>query len=106
MNLNHDIFREYDIRGIVESDFPDDIVESLGKAFGTYIFRKKGNTISVSGDIRDTSLNLKNNFIKGLLSVGINVIDIGTLPTPVNYYSMYLLNTDASVQITGSHNSS
>jgi len=104
MNLNESMFREYDIRGVVELDFPDDVVENLGKAFGTYISRKKGNVISVSGDIRETSPILKTNFINGILSTGVNVIDTGMLPTPVNYYSMYHLNTDAAVQITGSHN--
>ena len=104
MNLNESMFREYDIRGIVKLDFPGPVVESLGKAFGTYISRQKGNVISVSGDIRESSPELKTNFINGILSTGVNVIDTGMLPTPVNYYSMYHLNTDAAVQITGSHN--
>ena len=104
MDLNESIFREYDIRGVVEVDFPNVVVENLGKAFGTYISKQKGNVISVSGDIRETSPILKINFINGILSTGVNVIDTGMLPTPVNYYSMYHLNTDAAVQITGSHN--
>ena len=53
MNLNESIFREYDIRGIVEEDFSKDVVENLGKAFGTYILKNNGSTISVSGDIRE-----------------------------------------------------
>ena len=104
MDLNENIFREYDIRGEVSEDFQKDIVESLGKAFGTYIIKKGWKTISVSGDIRETSIELKDNFINGLLTTGVNVIDIGIVPTPTNYFSMYFLNTDAAVQITGSHN--
>ena len=104
MNLNESIFREYDIRGIVEEDFSKDVVENLGKAFGTYILKNNGSTISVSGDIRESSPVLKNYFISGLLSTGANVIDTGTLPTPVNYYSMFHLDVEAAVQITGSHN--
>ena len=104
MKLNESIFREYDIRGVVELDFPNSVVENLGKAFGTYISRQKGNIISISGDIRETSPILKTNFINGILSTGVNVIDTGMLPTPVNYYSMYHLKTDGAVQITGSHN--
>ena len=104
MDLNENIFREYDIRGVVAEDFQKDIVESLGKAFGTYIIKKGWKTISVSGDIRETSIELKDNFINGLLTTGVNVIDIGIIPTPTNYFSMYFLNTDAAVQITGSHN--
>ncbi len=104
MNLNHNIFREYDIRGIVKEDFQKDIVENLGKAFGTYISNKGWKSVSVSGDIRESSVELKNFFINGLLSTGAEVIDIGIIPTPTNYFSMYLLETDAAVQITGSHN--
>ena len=104
MDLNKNIFREYDIRGVVAEDFQKGIVESLGKAFGTYIIKKGWKTISVSGDIRETSIELKDNFINGLLTTGVNVIDIGIVPTPTNYFSMYFLNTDAAVQITGSHN--
>ena len=104
MNINENIFREYDIRGVVKLDFPNSVVENLGKAFGTYISKQKGKVISISGDIRESSPILKTNFINGILSTGVNVIDTGILPTPVNYYSMYHLNTDAAVQITGSHN--
>ena len=104
MYLNESIFREYDIRGIVIEDFPKEVVEKLGKAFGTYILRNDGKTISVSGDIRESSPTLKKYFISGILSTGANVIDTGMLPTPVNYFSMYHLNVDAAVQITGSHN--
>ena len=102
--MNETMFREYDIRGIVDVDFPDEVVKKLGKAFGTYILRKGGTQISVSGDIRESSPILKKNFIKGALSTGLNIIDIGIVPTPVNYYSMYKLETDGAVQITGSHN--
>ena len=102
--MNETMFREYDIRGIVDVDFPDEVVKKLGKAFGTYILRKGGTQISVSGDIRESSPILKANFIKGALSTGLNIIDIGIVPTPVNYYSMYKLETDGAVQITGSHN--
>ena len=104
MNLNESMFREYDIRGIVTEDFSKEVVEQLGRAFGTYILRNNGTEISVSGDIRESSPILKNYFISGILSTGANVIDTGMLPTPVNYYSMYHLNVDAAVQITGSHN--
>ena len=104
MKLNENIFREYDIRGVVKEDFQKDIVENLGRAFGTYIIEKGWKSIVVSGDIRETSLDLKNYFIHGLLTTGVNVIDIGIVPTPTNYFSMYFLNADAAVQITGSHN--
>ena len=52
MNINQYIFREYDVRGKVEDDFPPEVVESLGKAFGTFIKRGGGQEIALSGDIR------------------------------------------------------
>ena len=104
MKINENIFREYDIRGLVEIDFSNSLIKDLGKAFGTYIYKKGGKVISVSGDIRDSTPKLKEIFIEGVLSTGITVIDIGIVSTPMNYYSMYHLETDGAVQITGSHN--
>ena len=74
MHLNESIFREYDIRGIVIEDFPKEVVEKLGKAFGTYILRNNGKSISVSGDIRESSPNLKNYFISGILNSGLPIV--------------------------------
>jgi phosphomannomutase/phosphoglucomutase len=102
--LNLDIFREYDIRGNVEKDFPDHIVIKLGKAFGTAIKRAGGREIAISGDIRLTTPNLINCFKSGVLTTGIDVINLGLLPTPVNYFSMFHLGVFGAVQITGSHN--
>ncbi len=104
--MNPYIFREYDIRGVVKDDFPDEDVVLLGKSFGTFLREKEAKIITVSGDVRLSTPNLKKQFIKGVLSTGIDVIDIGILPTPVNYYSMYTLPIDGSAQITGSHNPS
>ena len=102
--LNPDIFREYDIRGNVEKDFPDHIVTKLGKAFGTVIKRAGGREIAISGDIRLTTPNLINCFKSGVLMTGIDIINLGLLPTPVNYFSMFHLGVFGAVQITGSHN--
>ena len=63
MKINENIFREYDIRGIVNLDFSDSLVKDLGKSFGTYVYKKGGRTISVSGDIRESSPRLKRIFI-------------------------------------------
>tara|TARA_B110000438_G_scaffold224796_1_gene218703 strand:- start:143 stop:1513 length:1371 start_codon:yes stop_codon:yes gene_type:complete len=104
MKLNKYIFREYDIRGKVSDDFPEDVVENLGKAFGTFIKRGGGKEIALSGDVRLTTPMLIKQFKSGVLSTGIDVINIGILPTPVNYYSMYKLDVAGAVQITGSHN--
>ena len=102
--INKYIFREYDIRGIVSEDFPDHVVKYLGQAFGTFVIRAGGKEVAISGDIRLTTPTLINQFKIGLLSTGVDVINLGILPTPVNYFSMFNLGVYASVQITGSHN--
>ena len=104
MNLNKYIFREYDIRGKVSDDFPPELVEALGKGFGTFIKRGGGQEIALSGDIRLTTPDLMEQFKTGVLSTGVDVINIGILPTPANYYSMFSLGVAGAVQITGSHN--
>ena len=102
--MNPYIFRKYDIRGKVETDFTPDVVTDLGRAFGTYVKRNGGSRISISGDIRLTTPQLIDNFSKGLLETGITVLTMGIAPTPANYFSMFHLDIDGSVQITGSHN--
>jgi len=102
--INPYIFREYDIRGNVDEDFSEHIVIKLGKAFGTFVNRAGGREVAISGDIRLTTPVLINQFKTGVLSTGVDVINLGILPTPVNYFSMFHLGVSSAVQITGSHN--
>ena len=102
--MNPNIFREYDIRGIVEKDFPEDVVFNIGKSYGSILIQNNQKNISISGDIRHSTNRLKNNLIEGLLSTGINVYDMGILPTPLNYFSLYHTDIKNSIQVTGSHN--
>ncbi|MFO7890419.1 MAG: phosphomannomutase/phosphoglucomutase [bacterium] len=102
--MNKNIFRTYDIRGIADKDLTDDVVEMIGKAYGTYMIRKKKKTITVGRDIRLSSERIKNALVRGVLSTGVNVIDVGVVPTPVVYFSIVHYATDGSVMITGSHN--
>ena len=104
MEVNKYIFREYDIRGKVKDDFPPEVVLNLGKAFGTFIKRSGGQEIALSGDVRLSTPSLIEQFKAGVLSTGVDVINIGIMPTPVNYYSMFKLDVAGAVQITGSHN--
>jgi len=102
--VNKYIFREYDIRGKVVDDFPTHVVTLLGQAFGTFVKRNGFSEIALSGDIRLTTPDLMDQFKGGVLSTGIDVINLGLLPTPTNYYSMFKLGVGGAVQITGSHN--
>ena len=102
--INPYIFREYDVRGKVLEDFPEHVVIKLGKAFGTYVKRFGGKEIAISGDVRLSTPQLIDFFKKGVLDTGTDIINMGILPTPVNYFSMFRLGIAASVQVTGSHN--
>ena len=102
--INPYIFREYDIRGIVDKDLTDDVVESLGKGIGSYFLKHNAKTASVGGDVRLSTERFRTELVKGLRSVGINVVDVGRVPTPVQYFSMHHLKVDAGIMITGSHN--
>lgn len=102
--VSKDIFREYDIRGVVERDLTEDVVELLGKGFGTYLRGYSADKISVGGDVRLSTENFRLALIKGLRSVGIDVIDIGIVPTPAQYFSMFTLPVSGGVMISGSHN--
>ncbi len=98
-------FREYDARWL----FPDSINElgivSVGKGFGTQVINKvKNPTVIVGHDYRSYSENVKKNFVKGLLSTGCNVKDIGLCLSPTVYLSQFKLNSDAVAMITASHN--
>jgi len=104
--LNESIFREYDIRGIVETDLTDDAVEKIASAFAAIYVRAGKKQISIGMDGRPSSENIKNIFIKTICSYGIDIVDIGLVPTPVLYYSVFKLGLGGGIIITASHNPS
>lgn len=98
------IFREYDIRGVVGEDLTPETVEILGKAIGT-TFRRKGKRSVVLGrDCRLSSPEFSDILTKGLLSTGLDVIRIGTVPTPLMYFTVFSRDMESGIMITGSHN--
>jgi phosphomannomutase / phosphoglucomutase len=102
--MNPNVFREYDVRGIVNKDLNEEFVFDLGRSIGTYAVRNKVKTITVGRDCRLTSDAYHNFLIRGLNSCGIDTIDIGMCATPMLYFSIRHLNTDGGVMVTGSHN--
>ena len=104
--LKPTIFREYDIRGMADSELLSPDVEQLGLGLGTYLQRKAGRKINIGRDCRLSSARLRDALLKGLLASGCDVTDIGVVPTPVLYYSAQQLKADGAVMITGSHNPS
>ena len=103
-SINPQIFREYDIRGIVGKDLTPESVTNIGKAIGTYIRRGNGKNMVLGRDVRSSSVEFCNILSKALNSTGCNVTDIGMVPTPVLYFALHHFNADGGVMITGSHN--
>jgi phosphomannomutase/phosphoglucomutase len=105
--LKSTIFREYDIRGIADSELLSPDVEQLGRGLGTYLRRHGGGAnINLGRDCRLSSTRLRDALVKGLLAAGCTVTDIGTVPTPVLYHSAQNLKAHGAIMITGSHNPS
>lgn len=102
--INPYIFREYDIRGVVDKDLTDEAVELLGKGIGSYMLQNGAKKVSVGGDVRLSTERFSEQLIKGLRSTGVDVVNVGAVPTPVQYFSMHYLDVDGGVMITGSHN--
>lgn len=104
--ISRSIFREYDIRGIAGNDLTKDVARSIGRAFATFI-RSKGVTngpVAVGRDNRPSGEWLYQELVGGLVESGIDVIDIGIVPTPVAYWAQHNLDVAAGIHITGSHN--
>jgi len=107
MDLNLTIFREYDIRGIVGQDLDEGIMTVLGKAYGAYIAgARKHNVIVVGRDGRLHSKALSDALIAGVTACGLDVIDIGEVPSPLTYFAANTMDIDGFLMLTASHNPS
>jgi phosphomannomutase / phosphoglucomutase len=108
MSLNEHIFREYDIRGVVTQDLAGDIPRWIGAALATELREghggREGLTVVVGHDNRPSSPILAERVITGLREAGVDVIFVGTVPTPLLYWAVQRFGADGGVQITGSHN--
>jgi phosphomannomutase/phosphoglucomutase len=103
MTINQEIFRTYDIRGVAETDLTDEVVEHIGRAYGT-LLPDAARTIALSMDCRTSSLRIKQAFERGVCATGKDVIDYGEIPTPLLYFAVHRNDLDGGIQITGSHN--
>ncbi|HNX37697.1 MAG TPA: phosphomannomutase/phosphoglucomutase [Candidatus Cloacimonadota bacterium] len=104
--INAQIFRQYDIRGIVDEDLTSESMLLIGKGFGTYLRERGYKTVAVGGDARLSTPGFVSEFCKGLLSTGCDVTNMGIVATPVLYFSIWKLQTDGGAMITASHNPS
>lgn len=103
-NMDTNIFREYDIRGIVGSQLTDETVAIVARAIGTFYRRNGATRIAVGFDARESSPRFCDLLTEGLRSSGCDVLQIGQVPTPVLYWTVYTKDVDGGVMITGSHN--
>lgn len=102
--MNANIFREYDIRGRFPEDLNAETAETLGRALGTYYDAYGARCIALGRDCRISSPELRDALAAGLMAAGREVVDVGLVPTPLLYFSLFHLKLDGGVQITGSHN--
>jgi phosphomannomutase/phosphoglucomutase len=99
-----EIFREYDIRGLVDPELTSAVCEAIGKGLGTALVRAGATDCAVGRDVRLSSDRIRDDLVRGLTSTGLSVIDVGVVPTPCLYYALYTMEVGGGVMITGSHN--
>jgi phosphomannomutase/phosphoglucomutase len=102
--MNPRVFREYDIRGDAERDFPDDFVADLGRAVGAHFADKGARRITLGRDCRVSSPRIHAAMKRELLGAGLEVVDVGIVHTPGLYFSVFHLGVGGGVMITASHN--
>src|ERR1700677_3397290 len=106
--MNLEIFRECDIRGVVNKDYDSTFAYNLGRSFATYLkhhgIKDSQSKITVGHDARESSPELYDALIKGLNESGVSVLKLGLITTPLSYFSTFHLPVAGSVMITGSHN--
>lgn len=102
--MNPTIFRAYDVRGTYPDQLNRDVVGALGQAIGTYAKQRGQSTVVTARDGRLSGPDLQDALNQGLIRAGIDVIDVGMVPTPVLYFAALTLGTGSGVMVTGSHN--
>ena len=105
MTIAAGIFRQYDIRGVVDADLTVEAAEAIGGAYAA-LMRERGVTgeVAVGRDNRPSGNKLRDALVKGLTQAGVSVVDVGVVPTPVLYWSLHHMPVVGGIQITGSHN--
>jgi phosphomannomutase/phosphoglucomutase len=102
--ISSTLFREYDIRGVVDRDMTDEAVHLVGKGLGTMVRKAGGSKVVVGRDCRLSGGRFAEMMITGLNATGVDVVDVGVVPTPLTYFAACTLDVDGLCMITGSHN--
>ena len=106
LNLNENIFRAYDIRGIAYTDLSKDVVINIGRAIARKVKKNNQNQLIIGRDGRNSSPDMASFLKSGISQEGCNIIDLGIVPTPALYFATYKLESNCAIMITGSHNPS
>jgi phosphomannomutase/phosphoglucomutase len=105
MAISSGIFRQYDVRGIVDKDLTTEAARGIGVGYAAYLAQHDmRGAVAVGRDNRPSGPMLRDALVDGLTSAGVDVIDIGVVPTPLNYWALHHLPVVGGIQITGSHN--
>ncbi|AXS83453.1 MULTISPECIES: phosphomannomutase/phosphoglucomutase [Marinobacter] len=104
VDISRDIFRAYDIRGIVGDTLTADIVQVIGRAIGSQARERGVGSLCIGYDGRHSSPDLADALARGVMAAGCDVIHVGAVPTPVLYFATHELQTGSGVMVTGSHN--
>ena len=104
-SIAKEIFRQYDIRGIVGRDLHPETAYAIGRAYAAYVADHGAHgTVAVGRDNRPSGKGLRDALVRGLTESGVDVVDVGIVPTPLLYWSLHHLDVVGGIQITGSHN--
>ena len=105
MAIASGIFRQYDIRGIVGKDLTEEAALGVGRAYAAHLAELRlSGEVAVGRDNRPSGPMLRDALVDGLTGAGVSVVDIGVVPTPLNYWALHHLDVAGGIQITGSHN--
>jgi len=106
MNVPKSIFRQYDVRGIVDRELTPEFARALGRAYGTKAWDRlgRGPVLAVGRDNRPSGPALAAGIRQGIVDTGATAVDVGLVPTPALYFAVSALGTDGGLQVTGSHN--
>ncbi|MCE2902829.1 MAG: phosphomannomutase/phosphoglucomutase [Gemmatimonas sp.] len=105
MSISPTIFRQYDVRGIVGQDLTEEVAYNLGRGYATLLAaRGIHGAVAVGRDNRPSGTSLRHALVRGLTECGLDVVDIGVVPTPLLYWALHHEPVVGGIQITGSHN--
>jgi phosphomannomutase/phosphoglucomutase len=106
MNVPKSIFREYDVRGIVDTELTPELARALGRAYASLAWERLGRApvLAVGRDNRPSGPALAGGVRRGIADAGATAVDVGLVPTPALYFAVSALETDGGLQVTGSHN--